>query len=156
MIEEPYLLIPVDYRLSSANTRAFFAQGVWLPPHAGGVLSLKAFGSPLKLSSGAPTRKRSPTEEHGFIYHKGSTQDAREAARTIKMRSLRLRRHRDEERKKSNKEKEEARKSDGNALLPGVQQRSKGEKPEWRHKESTPTRGHITRRKQTINITKTE
>jgi hypothetical protein len=38
--------------------------------------------------------------------------------------------------KKLNEEKKGARRSDGNASLPEVHQRSKGEKPEWRHKES--------------------
>jgi len=112
MNEEHHLLIPVKYRLYSANTRAFFAQGVWLPPHTGGALFLKSIEAPLILSSGAPTRKRSPTEEHGNIYHKGSTPNAGEAARTAKTRILRMRKHLDKGRKKTNEYKEEARRSD--------------------------------------------
>jgi hypothetical protein len=100
MNEEPRLSIPVEYRLSSANTRAFFAQGVWLPPYAP---ALKPIGASLILSSGAPMRKRSPTEEHENIYHKGSTPKAGEAARTARIRSLWMHRHCDDVRNNQTK-----------------------------------------------------
>ena len=48
-------------------------------------------------------QKRSPTQEYGNLYHKGSTPETGEAAITAKMRSLRMRRNRDEGRKNQTK-----------------------------------------------------